>query len=146
MSDQGLREVVWALRAISESLSQLAADVHEIRQAAVLQTDSLKSLARVLEPSQAAVQVSNYAAPVTVPEELSWVNQGDAKYAESASSWEYEIVRKFRASYATTCLLCEKPVRVNYLVAKVQRSDNPMLPVTGVVGPCCTKLLSEAQQ
>lgn len=59
---------------------------------------------------------------------------------------EFEIIgRTFEAQYSGVCTInYDHKVRRGDRVARVQRADNPMLPITGVACASCTKILPHA--
>lgn len=58
----------------------------------------------------------------------------------------YEIVAVFDAQFPSRCRVdYDHKIRVGDRVARLQRSDNPMLPVTGVACSKCYKIIPRAQ-
>lgn len=58
---------------------------------------------------------------------------------------EFEIVRIFEAQYPGTCTIDrEHIIKRGDRVARIQRADNPMLPISGVACKNCVKLLPHA--
>jgi hypothetical protein len=65
-------------------------------------------------------------------------------YGDTSNDYE-RIGRVFEAQYAGTCTLdWDHKVRRGDRVSKVQRADNPMIPVSGVACASCTKVLPHA--
>jgi hypothetical protein len=60
---------------------------------------------------------------------------------------EYELIgRWFNAGFPSHCAIdWEHVIRRNDKVSRVQRADNPMLPVSGVVCTSCMKMLPKAK-
>jgi hypothetical protein len=71
----------------------------------------------------------------------------DTGEIDDAEDIEYELIgRWFNAAFSGHCALdWEHIIRRNDKVSRVQRADNPMLPVVGVVCPACRILLPHAK-
>lgn len=72
----------------------------------------------------------------------------DPNTGEVTDEDEYEIIgRVFEAAFPGHCTIdYEHRVKRGDSVARVQRADNPMLPVTGVACRACTLVLPRAKR
>lgn len=69
---------------------------------------------------------------------------GDPDFEEN--DWEYETVgRPFEAVYPGRCTIdYSHKVKRGDLVSRVQKSDNPLIPIPGVACKNCTKIYPKA--
>jgi len=67
-------------------------------------------------------------------------------FADEDANAEYErIGRTFAAQYSGVCTIdYDHRVKRGDIVSKVQRADNPLLPISGVACASCTKVLPHA--
>lgn len=75
-------------------------------------------------------------------------NEDDYIVIDDTPEIEYEVLLPaFRSLYKGVCTIdARHRIKVQDLVAKVQRSDNPALIVTGVACKTCTQILPKGKR